>query len=217
VISGRVVPHLSGVIVDSPKREIMKNTIKLLSAMAFVFSTTSSMAFGKQDTVLTEGTVKLYSSTSDFRNKETTLEVQAGFRYRELGFSIVGLSVITDKEDRKKAGRVFGLELGDKVYVNPGRRQLKQRNNFFEAQLIGPYIHYKVVEGGNTPNGQAPFIYPAEKLLHLETGKIRTLTTKRFRKLSKDDPELLLRFQQEKHKNRVLTLYLKEYFERKKK
>jgi hypothetical protein len=74
-----------------------------------------------------------------------------------------------------------------------------------------------VVEGGNTPNGQAPFIYPTEKLLHMETGKIRTLTTKRFRKLAKDDPELLLRFEQEKHKSRALTPYLKEYFERKKK
>ncbi len=195
----------------------MKNTIKLLAAMALVFSTTSSMAFGQQDPQPTEGTIKLYSSTSDFLNKETTLEVQAEFRYRELGFSIVGLGVITDKVDRKKAGHVFGFELGDKVYVNPGRRQLKRGNNFFEAQLIGPYIHYKVVEGGNTPNGQAPFIYPSEKLLHMETGKIRTLTTKRFRKLAKDDPELLLRFEQEKHKSRALTPYLKEYFERKKK
>ena len=152
---------------------------------------------------------------SDFLNEETTGEVQAESRYRELGFSIFGLGVIADKEDRKKAGRVFGFELGDKVYVNPGRRQLKRGNNFFEAQLIGPYIHYKVVGGGNLPNGQAPFFYPAEQLLHMETGKIRTLTTKRFRKLAKDDPELLLRFEQEKQKSSVLTLYLKEYFERK--
>jgi hypothetical protein len=194
----------------------MKNTINLLAAMALVFLTTSSMAFGKQDSVSTEETIKLYGSMSDFLNEETTGEVQAEFRYKELGFSIVGLSVITDKENQKKAGRVFGFELGDKVYVNPGRRQLKRRNNFFEAQLIGPYIHYKVIEGGNTPNGQAPYTYPAEKLLHMETGKIRTLTTKRFRKLSKDDPELLLRFEQEKQKSLVLTLYLKEYFEKKK-
>ena len=72
-----------------------------------------------------------------------------------------------------------------------------------------------MVGGGNLPNGQAPFFYPAEQLLHMETGKIRTLTTKRFRKLAKDDPELLLRFEQEKQKSSVLTLYLKEYFERK--
>lgn len=195
----------------------MKNTIKLLAAMALVFSTTSSMAFGQQDPQPTEGTIKLYRSSSDFLNKETAGEVQAEFRYRELGFSIVGLGVITDKEDRKKAGRVFGFELGNKVYVNPGGRQLKRRNNFFEAQLIGPYIYYKVVEGGNTQNGTAHYIYPTEKLLHMETGKIRTLTTKRFRKLAQDDHELLLRFEQENQKSRVLTLYLKEYFERKKK
>jgi hypothetical protein len=215
VISGRVVRYPNGVIVDSPKREIMKNRIKLLSAMALVILTTSSMAFGKQDPQPTEGTIKLYRSSSDFLNKETAGEVQAEFRYRELGFSIVYLGVITDKEDREKAGRVFGFELGDKVYVNPGRRQLKRANNFFEAQLIGPYIYYKVVEGGNAQNGTANFIYPAEKLLHMETGKIRTLTTKRFRKLAQDDPELLQRFEQEKQKSRVLTLYLKEYFERK--
>ena len=185
--------------------------------MVLVFSTTSNMAFGQQDPEPTVGTIKLYGSMSDFLNEETTGEVQAESRYRELGFSIFGLGVIADKEDRKKAGRVFGFELGDKVYVNPGRRQLKRANNFFEAQLIGPYIHYKVVEGGNTLNGQAPFMYPAVKLLHMETGKIKTLTTKRFRKLAKDDPELLLRFEQEKQKSRVLTLYLKEYFERKKK
>lgn len=215
MISGRVLPYLCGVIVDYTKKEIMKNTIKLLTAMALVFSTTSSMAFGKQDPQPTEGTIKLYRSSSDFLNKETAGEVQAEFRYRELGFSIVYIGVITDKEDREKVGRVFGFELGDKVYVNPGRRQLKRRNNFFEAQLIGPYIYYKVVEGGNTQNGTAHFIYPAEKLLHMETGKIRTLTTKRFRKLAQDAPELLLRFEQEKQKSRVLTIYLKEYFERK--
>lgn len=193
----------------------MKKTIKLLAAMAMVISTASSMAFGQQDPQPTEGTIKLYRSSSDFLNKETAGEVQAEFRYRELGFSIVYIGVITDKEDREKVGRVFGFELGDKVYVNPGRRQLKRRNNFFEAQLIGPYIYYKVVEGRNTQNGTAHFIYPAEKLLHMETGKIRTLTTKRFRKLAQDAPELLLRFEQEKQKSRVLTLYLKEYFERK--
>ena len=154
---------------------------------------------------------------SDFLNEEITGELQAEFLYKKLGFSIVGLGVISDKEDRKKAGRVFGFELGDKVYVNPARRQLKRRNNFFEAQLIGPYIHYEVVEGGNLLNGQTPFIYPAVKLLHMETGKIKTLTTKRFRKLAKDDPELLLRFEQEKQKSRTFTPYLKEYFERKQK
>ncbi len=214
MISSRVIPYLRGVIVNSLKREIMKNKIKLLAAMVLVFSTTISMTLGKQDPKPTEGTIKLYSSMSDFLNKETTGEVQAEFRYRELGFSIVELGVIADKEDRKKVGRIFGFELGDKLYVNPGRRQLKRRNNFFEAQLIGPYIHYKVVEGGGIP---APYTYPAEKLLHMETGKIRTLTTKHFRKLAKGDTELLLRFEQEKKKSSVLTIYLKEYFERKKK
>lgn len=99
MISGRVLPYLCGVIVDYTKKEIMKNTIKLLSAMALVFSTTSSRAFGKQDPQPTEGTIKLYRSSSDFLNKETAGEVQAEFRYRELGFSIVYIGVITDKED----------------------------------------------------------------------------------------------------------------------
>ena len=201
----------------------MKNTIKLLAAMALVFSTTSSMAFG-QDPEPTEGTIKLYSSMADFLNKKTTGEAQAEFRYREAGFSIVYLGVINDKEARKKAGRIFGFQLGEKVYINPRQRQLKRANNFFEAQFIGPYIHYKVVEGGNAQNalqraynGQVVVRYPAEKLLHTETGKIRTLTRKRFRKWAKDDPELLQRFEQEKQKSRALNRYLKEYFERKQK
>ena len=201
----------------------MKNTIKLLAAIALVFSTTSSMAFGQQDPEPTEGTIKLYTSMSDFLNKKTTGEVQGEFRYREAGFSIVYLGVITNKEARKEAGRIFGFQLGEKVYVNPGKRKLRRANNFFEAQLIGPYIHYKVVEGGTAEaalqrayNGQVVVRYPAEKLLHTETGKIKTLTRKRFRKWAKDDPELLQRFEQEKQKSRALNRYLKEYFERKK-
>lgn len=39
MISSRVVPYLCGVIINTLKREIMKNKIKLLSAMALVFST----------------------------------------------------------------------------------------------------------------------------------------------------------------------------------
>ena len=130
----------------------------------------------------------------------------------------------TTREARKKAGRIFGFQLGEKVYINPRQRQLKRANNFFEAQFIGPYIHYKVVEGGTAEaalqrayNGQVVVRYPAEKLLHTETGKIRTLTRKRFRKWAKDDPELLQRFEQEKQKSRALNRYLKEYFERKQK
>lgn len=134
-----------------------------------------------------------------------------------MGWGILYIGLVVEKETQKNVGRVFGFESDGKIYVNPRTPRLKRINNFFEAQRIGPFLNYKVVEGGPVGPSSVQVRYPAEKLLNVETGKTRTLTRKRFRKLAKDDAELLKRFEQEPKKSKVLTEYLKEYYERKQK
>ena len=195
----------------------MKAAFKIITAVAFVLYATSSMALGQQDPLPTQGTIKLYSTMTNMLNGKSSQWAEAEFIYRNMGFGTTYVGVLVDPEAKKSAGRVFGFEVDGKTFVNPRKPRLKRANNFFEAQRIGPYLHYKVVEGGPTGPSAAPVRYLAEKLMNVETGKIRALTRKRFRKLAKADTELLKRFELERKKSQVLTEYLKEYYERKQK
>lgn len=192
----------------------MKSTLRIIIAVTFGFYATSGLALGQKDPTPSGGTINLFTTMTHMLNGQSSTELEAEFRYREMGWGITYLGLIVDKEERKNAGRVFGMEANGKIYVNPRKPRLKRLNNFFEAQRIGPFLHYKVVEGGPAGPSAVQIRYPAEKLLNVETGKIRTLTRKRFRKLAKDDTELLKRFENEPQKSRILTRYLKEYFER---
>lgn len=189
----------------------------MISAIAFVFYATGSMALGQQDPSPTQGTINLYSTMTNMLNGKSSQSAEAEFLYRNMGFGTTYVGVLVDSEAKKSAGHVFGFEVDGKTFVNPRKPKLKRANNFFEVQRIGPFLHYKVAEGGSTSPNAVPIRYLSEKLLNIETGKIRALTRKRFRKLAKDDVELLQRFEKEKQKSRVLTSYLKEYYERKQK
>lgn len=123
-----------------------------------------------------------------------------------------------EKKVGKRIGKVYGFSDGNEVYINPGTPKLRRRTDFYKVEPIDRFLHYKVVERITVPvAGAAPAVisFPAEKLLDIETGKSKTLTRVRLRKLIADDIELLEAFNEEKKKSSKLKLYLETYYERK--
>lgn len=160
-----------------------------------------------------------------FRNLEETLNSepdtvlnQTILKARKRRYGIYYHRLDVDRKVGKGIGKVYGFSDGNEVYINPKTPRLRRGADFFKVEKIDRYLHYKVVERITFPvAGAAPAVieFPAEKLLDTETGKSKTLTRGRLRKLIADDAELVEAFNQEKRKSRKLKLYLETYYERK--
>ena len=160
-----------------------------------------------------------------FRNLEETLNSEPDtvlnktiLKARKRRYGIYYHRLDVDRKVGRAIGKVYGFTDGQEVYINPGTPKLRKGTDFYKVERIDRFLHYKVVERITFPvAGAAPAVieFPAEKLLDTETGKSKTLTRGRLRKLIADDEELLAAFNQEKRKSKKLKLYLETYYERK--
>lgn len=139
----------------------------------------------------------------------TAKKKRFGIYYHRLG---------VNRKQSKELGKVYGFSDGENVYINPKTPRLRKRTNFYLSEEIDRYLHYKVVQTMyfQTPGGPPVVVeFPAEKLLDTETGKSKTLTRGRLRRIIEEDEELLAAFNEEKKKSKKLKLYLEAFYERK--
>lgn len=157
---------------------------------------------------------RLFPNINDLLENRPSDEISTFVNERDQIFNITYYQLEVSKKRGREIGRVFGFSDETGFYINPRKPKLHKRSNFFEADTIGDFIHFIEMEFVTTRGNT--YSYPAEKLLDIRSGKVKSLTRSLIRKLIADDQQLLEMFNNEKGKSAKLASYLREYYSRKK-
>lgn len=161
--------------------------------------------------------VKIYRTLKEVTEGKPSQAKQVSIGIRPMEWGLLYHQLLTDKAEKKATGKVYGFSLDSLLYINPRAPKTGKCCYFFQAERIGKYLHFAVVDriyfqnGASGPPAEVNWL--SDKLVDVNTGKVMTLNRKTFRKLAADRPELVAQFNLEKQKSIKLVPYLKKYFE----
>lgn len=197
-----------------------KTMLVLICTMFMLLSAAAQNGYAKISTEnrwtnLPETQIKAYRNLKEVldRNPSLSLNLPIGIRPQEYG--VMYRKLLADKKERNRIGRIYAFTIDSFLYINPSAPRTGKFTNFYQAEIIGNYIHYVVVERIYFNNGENSLTqevnWLSDKLIDTKTGKVKTLNRKYFRKLAASRPDLVAQFNQEKYKSSKLLGYFKEY------
>lgn len=157
---------------------------------------------------------KAYRSLNDVLTHSPAMELNVPIGIRPQEYGVVYHKLLALKKERKRIGRIYGFSIDSNLYINPLTPRTGRLSNFFQAEVIGPYLHFAKVERLYFANKYGPptvITWLSDKLVDTKTGKLKTLNRMTFRKLAANRPELIAAFNKEHHKRDKLLSYLKQY------
>ena len=201
------------------KNTMIKTILVMICATTMLFSARAQNGYANLPAYnrcmdLPETKVKAYRSLNDVLKHNPTQELNVHIGIRPQEYGVVYHKLLAPKQERKKIGRIYGFSIDSNLYINPRAPRTGRLSDFYQAEIIGPYLHFPKVEKMYIANKYGPptvITWLSDKFVDTKTGKLKTLNRMTFRKLAANRPELLAAFNKERHKRDKLLSYFKEY------